>query len=355
MTRPRVGIDARHAGRGLGIATFEIELARALAAAGAADVVWLGSPDAAPAGLEAHPLAGPYPRLDLVDGERVVRRHRLDAILFAGNTGPTRALSVPSVLTVHDLLFFDEPRPTKLRPLVGHTYERWIVPRAIRAATAVTTVSETSAAALRSLVPGRDVIVIPHGMTTRAGAGEPVAEGAIVAFAGRDGRKRTDLVLAAYEALPAPRPPLVLFASAGIPDALTERVDRLVAAPDVHVIRGHATREQVDATLAAGLALVYCAEREGFGFPVLEGMAAGVPVITGLAPSTREVAGDAALLIDAQRPAESITAALTRLAAEPGLADQLRTRGLAHAAGFTWARAAERYTAVLDGLLGRAG
>jgi len=79
--------------------------------------------------------------------------------------------------------------------------------------------------------------------------------------------------------------------------------------------------------LGGASALVYPSVAEGFGLPVLEAMAVGVPVITGLAPATTELGDGAVLTIDGADPVGSIAAALRRLSAEPGLADELARRG----------------------------
>ncbi len=78
---------------------------------------------------------------------------------------------------------------------------------------------------------------------------------------------------------------------------------------------------------------------EGFGLPVLEAMARGVPVACSDASSLPEVAGDAALLFDPNDP-RAIAQALERLLGDPALREQLRKRGRERAASFTWERTA---------------
>jgi len=98
--------------------------------------------------------------------------------------------------------------------------------------------------------------------------------------------------------------------------------------------------------------LLFPSLMEGFGFPPLEAMASGLPVVCSDRPSLPEVVGDAALTappLDAEALARHVIAVLT----DPDLADDLRTRGLAQAAPFTWDRTAAEtfaiYRRVLEG------
>jgi glycosyltransferase involved in cell wall biosynthesis len=88
---------------------------------------------------------------------------------------------------------------------------------------------------------------------------------------------------------------------------------------------------------------------EGFGLPILEAMASGVPVVTSTTASMPEVAGDAAVLVDPQDP-EAIAAGMARVLAEDRLRQAMIQKGLARARRFTWDSVAEATLALYASL-----
>ena len=151
-------------------------------------------------------------------------------------------------------------------------------------------------------------------------------------------RKNIDGLLDAFEALPA---------------ALREEFDLVIAGPlgwasgataeRVKRVRylGYVAEPDLAPLTAAATVFAYPSLYEGFGFPVAQAMAAGVPVITSNISSLPEIAGDAALLVDPRSLAE-LRDGLARLLLSPDLRAELASRGGARAAAFRWDICAEK-------------
>jgi glycosyltransferase involved in cell wall biosynthesis len=125
-------------------------------------------------------------------------------------------------------------------------------------------------------------------------------------------------------------------AIAGLPSGVRSRVIRT----------GYVNEEDKDALMTGATALAYPSLYEGFGFPVLEGFAAGLPVLTSNASSLPEVAGDAALLVD-PNDETAIAEGLSTLLEDTSMRERLAAAGRARLAAFTWERCAARTAAVL--------
>ena len=106
------------------------------------------------------------------------------------------------------------------------------------------------------------------------------------------------------------------------------------------VMTGFVRREELVALYSGAEMLVHPSLYEGFGLPLLEAMACGLPVLCSNRGALPEVAGGAARLVDPQRGDELATA-MSGLMADSSARAELRARGLRRAARFTWRRHAE--------------
>lgn len=115
---------------------------------------------------------------------------------------------------------------------------------------------------------------------------------------------------------------------------------------------GFVSDDDLNALYSGAAVYVHPSLYEGFGIMVLEAFGCGVPVVTSNNSSLSEVAGDAALLVDAENIPE-IAAAIKRVVTDQSLADSLRARGLERVKLFSWKRMAEETLDVYREILGK--
>ncbi len=156
-------------------------------------------------------------------------------------------------------------------------------------------------------------------------------------------RKNIDGLLAVYDQLDKAlqtKYPLVLAGGKGWKDeAIFAGIDRLRKAGLKIIWTGYLPDADAPAVISGASLLVFPSFYEGFGIPVLEAMACGVPVISSDNTSLPEVVGDAGLLLKAKDTA-GWTAAITNLLGDKALQQKLIKRGLVQAKKFTWAQSA---------------
>lgn len=165
-----------------------------------------------------------------------------------------------------------------------------------------------------------------------------------------DRRKNLERVVAAYRRLLRDGAACGGLVVVGPDDSGADAIRARVAADPVPgeriVFTGYLEEGDLAALYRLAAAVVYPSLAEGFGLPVLEGMASGTPVITSNRSSLAEVAGDGALLVD-PLSTEDLAAAMRQVLTDPILRSQLQSRGLRRAREFSWQAAAERTVAAL--------
>jgi glycosyltransferase involved in cell wall biosynthesis len=189
--------------------------------------------------------------------------------------------------------------------------------------------------------------------SARAAAAKYALQRQYVLFVGTiEPRKNLDTLLDAWAQLaPALREEfeLVVAGPAGWANALL--FERLRSGEAGVRYLGYVPEEDLPGLTAGATVFVYPSLYEGFGLPVGQAMAAGVPVITSNVSSMPEVAGDAALLVDPRSPAE-IAAAMERLLLSPGLRVTLARNGAARAQRYTWEACARQSLAFFRRICG---
>ena len=162
-------------------------------------------------------------------------------------------------------------------------------------------------------------------------------------------RKNTARLVEAFEALDGDWK-LALAGSFGYgAEEIRARIESSPARERISLL-GFAPPDELAAWYARASIFAFPSLDEGFGMPVLEAMAAGTPVMTSDRSGLREVAGDAALLVDPMRT-ESLVEGLRKLVQNEDLRKDLALRGRARAALFTWDKAVRQTWEVYRELL----
>jgi glycosyltransferase involved in cell wall biosynthesis len=275
------------------------------------------------------------------------------------------ALGVPRVvLTLHDLIWIEHRsliRSGGLAPItrtVTNLFARAAMGYAVRRADRIIAVSAHSrsrALAYYGLDASR-VDVVHHGVDHVAfppqqDAAHAPAAPYFLCLGNTRPYKNIPTALRAFASVAreAPGARLTVTGRGDSTADLRRLADRLGVGDRV-TFSGPVSQSEIVRLLHGASALVFPSIVEGFGFPVLEAMSAGCPVIASHAPAVTEIAGDAALFCDADRP-DAFAAAMHRILCEPALRDRLRDRGMARAAAFSWNDCATRTLVVYDRLL----
>jgi glycosyltransferase involved in cell wall biosynthesis len=366
----RIAIDARALlGQSTGIGTYTRGIASALANHVEHDVA-LFSPRPLPDGYrsgpwsvhaDAHPLGilwlqTTFPR----------RLRRWDAqVLIAALTIAPATGSVPFASVVHDLTAWTHPEWHARRTIVGFI-PMW--EKTVERAARFFCVSHATARDLVERYPETRsrVRVIPHGLDplfTPSGDAA-AAERTRRRYAGGsrfllylgtlEPRKNIEMLVAACERLwtrRRSRPDLVLAGGIGWKtSSLARRIARSPFRDKIHQ-PGYAPREVARDLYRAAEVFVYPSLAEGFGLPVLEAMASGVPVVASTAEALREVGGEAALYASPHDP-EEMAGQIERALEDADTREALRAAGLARAQTFSWERAGRETLAELQQIVG---
>lgn len=274
-----------------------------------------------------------------------------------------RRLPVPGVVTLHDLatLHVPETLPAKVRwsllPFLQPTVER--ARRIVVGTRLVAGEVERAFPAARG-----KLCVIPHGVAPEFAPAGPEAvrderrrrgapRGYFLAAGTLEPRKNLDLLLDAWQLLRREQPeaalPLLVVGPTGWKSrALEARLDRLAPAGVQRL--GKVAQEDLIRLFQSATALVYPSIYEGFGLPVAEALACGVPAIVAAHTSPEEVAGNAGLAVDPE-DSVALAGAMARLVCEPGLAAGLAERARERAALYRWPDAAARLSELFRDVL----
>lgn len=270
-------------------------------------------------------------------------------------------VAVPTVLTVHDLYYIHRKDVGLYNRIIGKL-TRWSIPRAAK----VITISDYSRQDIIStcgISPSR-VISIPLATDGRF---KPVKNSSAVRkklgitkdyllYVGRteDARKNLVTLIDAYATLRKNGEISSQLVIAGRHGTGTEILFRKIedyGLQEAILLPGIVSEKDLAALLSGATMFVYVSSFEGFGLPVLEAFACGVPVITSSGTSLAEVAGDAAIMVTPGNVNELVEA-IRRLSANKGLQDSLCERALNRVKLYNWGATARSTLQVYEDVCG---
>lgn len=287
---------------------------------------------------------------------RAVKKIRPDLLHCTGNTAPLNC-QVPLVLTLHDIIYLEEVsfRGSAYQNF-GNLYRRMIVPRVMRNASRIVTVSEFEKKVITDncAIDPSKLQVIYNGVASvfhpryekealaKFRAGRRLPSDFILVLGNRSPKKNTAGMIKAYvhycNISPDPVPLVVADYGAKGVGQILRSMGRMDLFPHF-IFTGYVPPAEMPLLYNCSSLFIYPSLRESFGMPVLEAMACGVPVITSNVSAIPEIAGDAALLTDPASPA-SISEAIQQILSDNALREEYVAKGLVRASHFSWKNSA---------------
>lgn len=286
----------------------------------------------------------------------MINSRDLNLVHFPDHILPLLPLRTRSVITVHDLAFIRHPEyydPAK------RWHKRLLTASSLRRADKIIAVSESTRADLIKFyqIPAGKIAVVPNGVSSKyrslaldRDSRERLLKKMSLGFsrfilfaATMEPRKNLLNVLDSFEAIARQRSDigLVICGKEGwLFEESLKRVDYLSKRFKVKYL-GYVSDENLIELYNLAEVFVYPSLYEGFGFPPLEAMACGVPVVTSDCSSLPEMVGEAALKIDPGNERQ-LTKAILSILDNKEIAQGLARKGKERVKSFTWKKAAQK-------------
>lgn len=268
-----------------------------------------------------------------------------DAVVCPMQTMGTWGRKYPLILTLHDLIYYQNPTPPRFLPLPVRLLWRlyhlayWPQRLLLNRADVVATISHTTRGLMsRHRLTKRPVRLVSNapqpGTVPRDAASAP--EKALVYMGSFMPYKNVETIVRGMSGLPG----YTLHLLSRISPERRAELAALATDTSQLVFHNGVSDAEYEALLRSGTALVTLSKAEGYGLPVIESMAAGTPVIASDIPIFREVSGGAALLVDPDSP-EAFAAAVRKLS-DNLLWQEASAAGVQRAADYDWDTSAKQ-------------
>lgn len=278
------------------------------------------------------------------------RKNRIDMYHAVGNVGVPLLTSVPSVLTIHDLIPLTEKNyfSESIFPIISklsYFFRAWT--SALKSKRIIAVSNFTKSQIENILKINHEKIEVIYSGIALAKPAKFLPVGLkkneyILNNGGMGRRKNLKKLLGSFKIV-AKKYPNIKLVITGQEKNMREELDKLVIKYNIKnkvMFTGYVSESEMSRLVNSSLVICYPSLFEGFGFPILEGFLAGVPVITSNNSGMAEIAGNAALKIDPNR-VSSIQNGMERLIRNRDLGLNLIKRGSKRVKKFDWSETAK--------------
>jgi glycosyltransferase involved in cell wall biosynthesis len=298
---------------------------------------------------------GSYPKWEQIALPKAVEKYQCELLQCTSNTAPIKC-PVPLIVILHDIIYMESialfRRGYSMYQKMGNMYRRFVVPRILKKADKVITVSNFERHRIKDFfkLPEDNILAIYNGVGTHFRPIEDehklkeikkkyqLPQKYFFFLGNTDPKKNTKNVLKAYSDYVKKKGYEIKLLMLDYDEPELVKLLNQINNPRLreHIyLAGYVVNDDLPAIYNMAELFLYPSLRESFGIPMLEAMASGTAVITSNTSSMPEVAGDAAKIIDPYK-SEEITNAIMELLDDESLKQKYIALGNERAKKFSW-------------------
>jgi len=300
---------------------------------------------------------GPYPLWEQFKLPRIAKAYKCDILHCTSNTAPYLN-KIPLITTLHDIIYMEGSllklliNKASLYQKFGNLYRRIIVRKVVKNSRHLITVSNFEKENITSFfkLKNKNIHAIHNGVNqkfrikvdsnhlAKVKTKYKLPNNYLLHIANKDPRKNTKRILIAFNKFSKTAPIKHKLLMLGCKDADLKIVLNEIGALDLYkniILTGYVSDEDLPVIYYLSKLFLFPSLREGFGIPIIEAMACGVPVITSNTSSMPEVAGDAAHIIDPNKT-EEIYNGMIKIISDDKYKKELIQKGLIRSKQFSW-------------------
>ena len=298
---------------------------------------------------------GSYPKWEQIALPKAVKQYNCDILQCTSNTAPIKC-SVPLIVILHDIIYMESValfrKGYSMYQKFGNMYRRFVVPRVLKKASKIITVSNFERGRIKEFFGLTDnkIVAIYNGVGTHFQVIDntnqlteirnkySLPEKYFFFLGNTDPKKNTKGVLKAYSDFVKQKGNDIKLLMLDYEESELMKLLKEINAEEIRkdiYLAGYVNNVDLPAIYNMAELFLYPSMRESFGIPMLEAMACGTAVITSNTSSMPEVAIDAAKIINPSNPSE-ITNAIIELLENENLRNSFIKKGVKRASDFSW-------------------